>query len=32
MKVARLATNAKDIPFVIKMLGGQNNLARKKRY
>ena len=32
IKVARLATNAKDIPFVIKMLGGQNNLARKKRY
>ena len=29
IKVARLATNAKDIPFVIKMLGGQNNLARK---
>jgi Holliday junction DNA helicase RuvB len=32
IKVARLATNAKDIPFVIKMLGGQNNLVRKKRY
>src|SRR5512132_1556116 len=32
IKVARLATNAKDIPFVIKMLGGQNNIVRKKRY
>jgi holliday junction DNA helicase RuvB len=32
IKVGRLANNAKDIPFVIKMLGGQNNLVRKKRY
>jgi Holliday junction DNA helicase RuvB len=32
IKVARLATNAKDIPFVIKMLGGRNNLVSKKRY
>jgi len=32
IKVARLASNVQEIPFVIKMLGGQNNLVRKKRY
>jgi holliday junction DNA helicase RuvB len=31
IKVARLASNVQEIPFVIKMLGRQNNLVRKKR-
>jgi len=30
--VARLASSIEEIPFVVKMLGGQNNLVRKKRY
>ncbi len=32
IKVARLASSIEEIPFVVKMLGGQNNLVRKKRY
>jgi holliday junction DNA helicase RuvB len=32
IKVARLASNVQEIPFVIKMLGGHNNLVRKKPY
>ena len=32
VKVARLASSIEEIPFVVKMLGGQNNLVRKKRY
>jgi len=32
IKVARLASNIQEIPFVIKMLGGHNNLVRKKPY
>jgi len=30
VKLARLAGNVQEIPFVIKMLGGQNDLGRKK--
>ena len=30
VKLARLAGNVQEIPFVIKMVGGQNDLGRKK--